>query len=288
MKVMLERGDKEVMVQDLAAKVVMEVVARLLVAIVEEVLSNDNVVTEVKAILALADEERVFVGKESAKNGEWIKISMKKVHTLLEMKDNDDRKSFLDYPCIDLNYIEEQRNNLMSKYRNLVQKLNTCKEQLLVLKQAKLDLFTMQHVNTEILKENQNLKNEQKELTFITEAWLNSSNKVNQCICEQIPTQKKNILGIDQLAKDTSSSGPKDPVIVKSSADNSKVSITGSNKPNLFEVKDSTLSNHDTGKVPSNKSQRNTTDHSVVVSDTSTTDYDSTDESSVSSTPFFY
>ncbi|GJR86062.1 hypothetical protein Tco_0210073 [Tanacetum coccineum] len=216
----------------------------------EEVSSDDNEVTKLKSLMALADEERVSVGKVSARNGEWIKISMKKVHTLLEIEDNDDRKSFLDYLCIDLNYVEEQRNNLMSKHRNLVQELNTCKEQLLVLKQAKLDLLTMQHVNTEILKENQNLRNELKELTSITEAWLNSSNKVNQCISEQIPTQKKKILGIDQLTEDTSSSGPKDPVFVKSSADNSEVSITGSNKPKLSEAEDSTLSNHDTGKHP--------------------------------------
>ncbi|GJX07432.1 hypothetical protein Tco_0195364 [Tanacetum coccineum] len=90
--------------------------------------------------MALADEDSVSVGKESARNGEWIKISMKKVHTLLEM---EDRKSFLD------------------------------------------DL-----------------------------------------------------------------SRPKDPVFVKSLVDNSEVSITGSNKPNLSEAEDSTLSNHDTGKHP--------------------------------------
>ncbi|GJT79142.1 hypothetical protein Tco_1045867 [Tanacetum coccineum] len=74
----------------------------------------------------------------------------------------------------------------------------------------------MQRVNTEILKKNQNLRNELKELTSITEAWLNSSNKVNY-------------------------SGPKDPVFVKSSADNSEVSITSSNKPKLSKVEDSTL-----------------------------------------------
>ncbi|GJR86061.1 hypothetical protein Tco_0210072 [Tanacetum coccineum] len=254
----------------------------------EEVSYDDNEVTKVKALMALADEKRVSVGKESARNGEWIKIFMKKVHTLLKMKDNDDRKSFLDYLCIDLNYVKEQRNNLMSKHRNLVQELNTCKEQLLVLKQAKLDLLTIQHVNTKILKENQNLRNELKELTSITEAWLNSSNKVNQCISEQIPTQKKKILGIDQLTKDTSNSGPKDLVFVKSSADNSEVSITGSNKPKLSETEDSTLSNHDTGKVLSNESQRNTTDHSVVVSDYLVTNYDSSNKSSVCSTPFLH
>ncbi|GKA72985.1 hypothetical protein Tco_0779201 [Tanacetum coccineum] len=212
--------------------------------------SDDDEVTEVKALMALTDEERVSVRKESANNGEWVKISIQKVHTFLEIDDNNDRKSFLDYFCIDLNYVKEQQNNLLSKHRNLVHELNTCKEQLLVLKQAKLDLLTMQHVNTEILKENQNLRNELKELTSITEAWLNSSNKVNQCISEQIPTQKKKILGIDQLTEDTSSSGPKDPVFVKSSADNSEVSITGSNKPKLSEAEDSTLSNHDTGKHP--------------------------------------
>ncbi|GJX51532.1 hypothetical protein Tco_0278377 [Tanacetum coccineum] len=153
----------------------------------EEVSSDDNEVIKVKALMALVDEERVFVGKESAKNGEWIKISMKK---------------------------------------------------LLVLKQEKLDLLTMQHVNTEILKENQNLRNKLKELSSITEAKLNNN-----------------------------------------------VSITDSNKPRLSEAKISTLSNHDTGKIPSVESQRNTTDPSVAVTESLATNYDSADESSVYSTP---
>ncbi|GKA27977.1 retrovirus-related pol polyprotein from transposon TNT 1-94 [Tanacetum coccineum] len=149
----------------------------------KEVSSDDNEVTEVKALMALTDEERVFVGKESDNNAERVKISIQK------------------------------------------------------------------------------------------------------CISEQIPTQKKKILIINQLTEDTSSSMPKDPVFIKSLADNSKMSITGCNKPKLSGAKDFTLSNHDTGKVPSNESQRNTTDHSVVVSDSLVTDYDSTNESSVCSTP---
>ncbi|GKD05613.1 hypothetical protein Tco_1180587, partial [Tanacetum coccineum] len=44
----------------------------------EEVSSNDNEVTEVKVLMALTDEERVSVGKESANNGEWVKISIQK------------------------------------------------------------------------------------------------------------------------------------------------------------------------------------------------------------------
>ncbi|GJS86517.1 retrovirus-related pol polyprotein from transposon TNT 1-94 [Tanacetum coccineum] len=129
----------------------------------EEVSSDDNEVTEVKALMALADEERVSVGKESARNDEWIKISMKK------------------------------------------------------------NKETISCQNIEILFKNR--------------------------FCEQIPTQKKKILGIDQLTKDTSSFGPKDVVFVKSSVDNSEVSITGSNKSKLSKAEDSTMSNHDTGKL---------------------------------------
>ncbi|GKC37849.1 hypothetical protein Tco_1050233 [Tanacetum coccineum] len=193
----------------------------------EDVSSNDNEIVEVKVLMSLAEDESVVVGKESARNGEWVKILMKKVHTLLTMKENDDRKAFLNYLCIDFNYVEEQRNNLLSKHKDLIQELNTRKEQLLVLKQAKLDFLTMQHVNTEILKENQNLRKELKELTTITETWLNISNKVNQCISEQLPNQKKRILRVDQLTEDPSSSRQKDLVFVKSSADDTKVSIPG-------------------------------------------------------------
>ncbi|GKD72825.1 hypothetical protein Tco_1331107 [Tanacetum coccineum] len=93
----------------------------------EEVSSDDNEMVEVKVLMALA-EENDAVSKEGARNGEWVKISMRKVHTLLEIEDNDDRKVCLDYLCIDLNHVEEQRSNLFSKHRNLVHELNTCKE----------------------------------------------------------------------------------------------------------------------------------------------------------------
>nr|GEZ09198.1 ribonuclease H-like domain-containing protein [Tanacetum cinerariifolium] len=63
------------------------------------------------------------------------------------------------------------------------------------------------------------------------------------------------------------------------------MSITSSNLHKSSEAEDSTLPIHDTYEVPSNKSQRNTTDPLVVVSNSSASDYDSTDESSVCSTP---
>ncbi|GJS54570.1 hypothetical protein Tco_0627932 [Tanacetum coccineum] len=75
-------------------------------------------------------------------------------------------------------------------------------------------------------------------------------------------------------------------------ADEERVSVgkenTSSNKPKLSEAEDSNLSKHDTGKVPSKESQRNTTNHSVVVSDSSVADYDSAEESSVCNTPFLH
>ncbi|GKB17898.1 retrovirus-related pol polyprotein from transposon TNT 1-94, partial [Tanacetum coccineum] len=115
----------------------------------EDVSSDDNEMTEVKVLMALADDESIAIGKESARNREWVKITMKNLHTLLDIEDNDERKYFLDYLCIDLNYVEEQRNNLLLKHRDIVQELNTCKEKLLELKQAKIDFLIMQHVNTE-------------------------------------------------------------------------------------------------------------------------------------------
>ncbi|GJS85340.1 hypothetical protein Tco_0751881 [Tanacetum coccineum] len=134
---------------------------------------------EVKVLMALAKDKSGDVGKESARNGEWFKISMRKVHTLLEMEDNDKIEYFLDYLCVGLNFVEEQRNNLMIKLKDIVQEMNTCREKLLELKQAKLDFLTIQHENTKILKENQTLRKELKELTIITKTWLNSSNKGN-------------------------------------------------------------------------------------------------------------
>ncbi|GJT52115.1 retrovirus-related pol polyprotein from transposon TNT 1-94 [Tanacetum coccineum] len=211
----------------------------------EEVSSDDNEMVEVKVLMALA-EDNDAISKEGARN--------------------------------------EQRNNLLSKHKDLVCELKTCKEQLLVLKQAKLNFLTMQHINTKIFKENKSLGTELKELTAITETWLNNSNKVNKYISEQIPSQKKRILGVDQLTEDPSSSGQKDLVFVKSSADDTKVSTSGVERPWLSEAKGFILPNHDTGRILPAESQRNTIDPPVAVNNSSATDYNSADESSVCST----
>ncbi|GJY86618.1 retrovirus-related pol polyprotein from transposon TNT 1-94 [Tanacetum coccineum] len=105
------------------------------------------------------------------------------------------------------------------------------------------------------------------------------------CISEQIPSKKKRILGVDQLTKDPSSSEQKDIVFVKSLADDTKVSIPGVERPWLSEAEGFILPNHDTGRIIPAESQRNTIDPSVAVTNSSMTDYDSTDESLVCSTP---
>ncbi|GJW88465.1 retrovirus-related pol polyprotein from transposon TNT 1-94 [Tanacetum coccineum] len=92
-------------------------------------------------------------------------------------------------------------------------------------------------------------------------------------------------MGVDQLTEDPSSSGQKDTVFVKSSADDTKVSIPCVERPWLSEAEGFILPNHDTGRILPAESQRNTTDPSVAVTDSSTTDYESTDEFSVCSTP---
>ncbi|GJU82199.1 retrovirus-related pol polyprotein from transposon TNT 1-94 [Tanacetum coccineum] len=199
----------------------------------EEVSSNDNEMAEVKVLTTLA-EENDGISKEGARNGEWVKISMRK---------------------------------------------------LLLLEQEKLDFLTMYHVNIKSLKENKNSRTKLKELIAITETWLNSSKKVNQCISEQIPSQKKRILRVYQLTEDPSSYGKKGLVFVKSSADDTKVTILGVERPWLSEDEGFILPNHYTGRILPHELQRNTTDPLVSYTDSSATDYDSAGESLVCSNP---
>ncbi|GKF11724.1 hypothetical protein Tco_0049650, partial [Tanacetum coccineum] len=108
------------------------------------------------------------------------------------------------------------------------------------------------------------------------------------CISEQFPIQKNNILGVDQLTEDSSSSGQKDLVCEKSLANDTKVSIPGVEKPLLFEAESFIMPNHNTSRILPAESQRNTTDPPVAVTDSLVTDYDSADRSSVYSTLFLY
>nr|GEU49946.1 hypothetical protein [Tanacetum cinerariifolium] len=54
----------------------------------EELSPDENEAIKVKALMALANEERVSIGKESASNGEWVKISIQKEPSLAPDKNN--------------------------------------------------------------------------------------------------------------------------------------------------------------------------------------------------------
>ncbi|GJZ85777.1 hypothetical protein Tco_0651116 [Tanacetum coccineum] len=86
-------------------------------------------------------------------------------------------------------------------------------------------------------------------------------------------------MGIDQLTEDSSSTRLKDLVFVKSLADGTNVSIPGLERFEVSETKGFILPNHDTGRIIPAESQVNTTDPSVVITDSSATEYDSADES---------
>ncbi|GKC83919.1 hypothetical protein Tco_1139636, partial [Tanacetum coccineum] len=122
----------------------------------EEEVSNEEEVTQVKVLVALADEE-LTVRKSHARNGEWVDITIRK-----------------------------------------------CRDELLILKQAKLDAVTFQIQNTELTKLNHALQEQLKEEKKINEKWLTSSKKVSQCISEQIPPQKKKVLGGELLTESSS------------------------------------------------------------------------------------
>ncbi|GJU69330.1 retrovirus-related pol polyprotein from transposon TNT 1-94 [Tanacetum coccineum] len=98
-------------------------------------------------------------------------------------------------------------------------------------------------------------------------------------------SMRKNIIGVDQLTKDPSSSGQKDLVCEKSLANDKKISIPGVEKPLISKSEGFNMPNHDTGRILLAESQRNTTDPPVAVTDSSKTAYDSANESLVYNTP---
>ncbi|GJU42574.1 hypothetical protein Tco_1195531 [Tanacetum coccineum] len=142
----------------------------------EEEVLDDKEVTQVKVLMALADDE-FTVGKNHARNGEWINITTRKVNILLYMDEDAGWQNYLKYITIDLKFVEEQRLNLLSKYNKTVFELNKCKDKLLVLKQAKLDAVTFQIQNTKLTKLNHALQEQLKEEKKINEKWLTSSKK---------------------------------------------------------------------------------------------------------------
>ncbi|GKA99671.1 hypothetical protein Tco_0827665 [Tanacetum coccineum] len=98
----------------------------------EEEVFDDEEMTQVKVLMALVDDE-LSMGKNHARNGEWIDITMKKINIFLSMDEDFDWQTYLKYINIDLkklaslDYDHEmllkskdwiERNNLDSKLLN--------------------------------------------------------------------------------------------------------------------------------------------------------------------------
>ncbi|GJU91493.1 hypothetical protein Tco_1303916 [Tanacetum coccineum] len=184
----------------------------------KEEVSDDEEMTQGKVLMALADDE-LSMGKNHACNGKWIDITIKKVNILLFMDKDFDWQTYLKYINIDLKYVEEQRLNLLSKYNKIVFELNKCRDDLLALKQAKLEAVTFQIQNIELTKLNHAFQEQLKEERKVNEKWLNSSNKVSQCFSEQTPNQKKKILGGEQLTESSSKNDGKENPFIPASLD---------------------------------------------------------------------
>ncbi|GJV68671.1 retrovirus-related pol polyprotein from transposon TNT 1-94 [Tanacetum coccineum] len=96
------------------------------------------------------DEEEVYDDEEETQ----VKVLMALTDDTLHWQ------NYLKYIHIDLKYIEEQRLNLLSKYTKIVFELNKCRDDLLILKQAKLEAVTFQIQNTELTKLNHALQDQ--------------------------------------------------------------------------------------------------------------------------------
>ncbi|GKC60300.1 hypothetical protein Tco_1087898 [Tanacetum coccineum] len=142
----------------------------------KEEVSDEEEVTQVKVLMALADNELTF-RKSHARNGEWVKITMRKVNNLLSIDEDADWQNYLKYINIDLKFVEEQQLNLLSKYNKMVFELNKCRDELLILKQAKLDVFTFQIQNTKLI--NEQIRHQKKKV-LSGELLTDSSSKMNE------------------------------------------------------------------------------------------------------------
>nr|GEV29916.1 ribonuclease H-like domain-containing protein [Tanacetum cinerariifolium] len=85
--------------------------------------------TRIKAFMAIAKDEP-SVRKADAIYGQWVEITMKKVHRLTSMPDDDDRKHVLYYTYVDLHYVEDQRKNLVNKFNSLKNEVSVYKSKL--------------------------------------------------------------------------------------------------------------------------------------------------------------
>ncbi|GJR96953.1 hypothetical protein Tco_0269127 [Tanacetum coccineum] len=109
--------------------------------------------------MAIAEDEPL-VGKAGARSGQWVDITIKKVHRLLSMTDGDERKHVLDYTYVDLHYVEDERKNLVNNFNILKQEISLHKSELSNLKNTVSINCSLQNEVIRINLENESLKDE--------------------------------------------------------------------------------------------------------------------------------
>ncbi|GJV32405.1 retrovirus-related pol polyprotein from transposon TNT 1-94 [Tanacetum coccineum] len=125
----------------------------------ESVSLEDERTTRIRAFMAITDDEP-SIGKVDARFGQWVNITMNKVHILLSMTDSDDRKHILEYTHDDLIYVEDQRKNMVNKYNLLKQELSLHKSELSNLKNIVSINCSLQNEVIRVNLENESLKDE--------------------------------------------------------------------------------------------------------------------------------
>ncbi|GJW06762.1 retrovirus-related pol polyprotein from transposon TNT 1-94 [Tanacetum coccineum] len=248
----------------------------------EEEVSYDEEVTQVKVLMALVDDE-LTVGKNNAQNDEWIDITMIKVNIHISMDEYANWQNYLKYINIDLKFVKEQRLNLLFKYKKIVFELNNCRDELLILKQAKLDAVTFQIQNTKLTKLNHALQEQLKEEKKINEKWLTSSKKVIQCISKQITHQKKKVLGGELFIESSSKMNENENIFVPASMGYDHEMVLTSKDWVERLNPDSKLPNTNTGRILVLESQA--MNESLKPTETSTNPESSKDSEAESLTP---
>nr|GEY67379.1 hypothetical protein [Tanacetum cinerariifolium] len=293
----------------------------------EEEVSSDDKETEVKALMALTDEERISVGKESARNGNSnMSITSSNLHKLSKAKDS----TLPNHDTDEVPSNKSQRNTTdpsavvsdsPAHDYDSTDESSVCSTPLLPLKNLDgAEPCSRPKTVKSILKSKSTFKaktlkgitlnepssapargNKSSSASKTNSAPAGKLKNVNREDDPPLAMNKGLIAKSHDWDEEEVSSDDKETKVKalmaltdeerisvgKESArnGNSNMSITSSNLHKSSKAKDSTLPNHDTNEVPSNKSQRNTTDPSAVISDSPAHDYDSTDESSVCSTP---
>ncbi|GJR78301.1 hypothetical protein Tco_0149086 [Tanacetum coccineum] len=144
--------------------------------------------------------------KEKSEKGQWVDVTMKKVHRLLSMTDGDERKHVLDYTHVDLHYVEDQRKNLVNKFNLLKQEISLNKSELSKLKNTVSINCSLQNEVIRVDLENESLKDEISDLKKVIEKWTCSKVTLDQLLSEQVPGNIVKALGGKSRRKEKISS----------------------------------------------------------------------------------